>query len=410
MSSQILNRRRFLFLSGGGLAALAAAYAYGRGVRYPLLGFAGTGPTVAASAGGAEVTAQGAVFQEVRQDAFRFRAFVPEPAFAVRGDRGAEVRIVIENLHTEAALDVKPSPSFPVSEDRDGLTRSLVLTAAPAKRRFAWRFPRPEAYRFAAIGDTGGGAELHWVLERAAELGADFLIHLGDIYYEDGDFERAAANLNGAAIPTYATIGNHDFHDGWRPVYPRFHRVVGPSNTGFTLGGIEFVGFDTAADFIPVARGRRAQLLENLRPVDTGAGIRDRVAFTHMPLRDPQEGRSHAVGRDAEAQWLRSRLLASGTRNLLVGHIHIKEEFDDQGLRTYITGQGLGHADLIGDGPYRRFAEILLGDVGPGEPVRYQWRPLNMPFEAHCNARNFKVLDVMDRPEVKAKLLAACGK
>ncbi|MDZ7841952.1 MAG: metallophosphoesterase [Gammaproteobacteria bacterium] len=406
MTTSSSTRRRFLLGAVGALAAGGAAYVYWRGVRYPLLHFAGAGPaTTAEAAGGVEVSARGAAVLEAGPDGMRFRAFTPEPAFTTRG-RG-EVRIVVENLHRDAALEATPAQA--VTEDRFGLSRSLTLSAT-TETRFSWRFPEADRYRFAVIGDSGGGTELEWVLRRGGELGAAFLLHLGDIYYEAGDFERAAVNLNAAAIPTYGAIGNHDFHKGWRALYPRFNSVVGPSNSRFTLGGVEFVNFDTAADFIPAARGQRARILESLRPVGAGSAVRDRVAFTHAPLRDPDPARDHAVSRVSEARWLREKLLASGSRNLLVGHIHIKEEFDDQGLHTFISGQGLGHADLIGDRPYRSFAEILLGDVEPGEPVRYQWQPLDMPLEAHCNARNLGVFDVLQRPDVKARLLEECGR
>jgi len=404
MSFTGLNRRRFLLLAGAGLAAGGAAYTWYRGVRYPLLHFAGTGPETAAEHGGVAVAARGAALQEAGDGVFHFRAFVPEPVVIVRG--GREARIVVENLHRQAALE---AGGRAVAEDGNGLRRSVTVQPGGDETRLAWRFPRTDHYRFAAIGDSGGGSELRWVLKRAAALGADFLIHLGDIYYEHGDFDRAEANLNQSSIPTYAAIGNHDFHNGWRALYPRFHRVIGPSNSAFTLGGIDFVNVDTAADFIPAVRGRRAQVIRNLRPVGD-SGIRDRVAITHMPLHDPEPDRAHAVGRRAEADWLRERFLASGARNLLVGHIHIKAEFDDQGLHTWITGQGLGHADLIGEQPYRRYAEILLGEVEPGQPVRYRWQPLNMPFEAHCNARNLGMLDSAGRPGVKARLMALCGK
>lgn len=398
-------------MAGGGLAAGGATYVYARGVRYPLLRFAGSGPPTGSSAGGVEVSARGAVVQDIEREVHRYRAFVPQPVFTVRGGSGEQARIVVENIHPGASLEVGESAAArrSVSEERSNLTRVIAMKTAE-DTRITWRFPRTEQYRFAAIGDSGGGTELRWVLRRAADLGADFLIHVGDIYYEEGDFDRAAENLNAADIPTYAAIGNHDFNKGWRALYPTFHRVVGPSNSMFRLGGIEFVNVDTAADFIPTARGRRARIVESLRPLDQDAGIRDRVAFTHAPLRDPDPERDHAVGRVAEARWLREHFLASGTRSLLAGHIHIKAEFDDQGLYTYITGQGLAHADLIGDQPYRQYAEILLGDVAPGEPVRYQWQPLQMPFEAHCNTRNLGVMDAMQRPDVKARLMAQCGK
>lgn len=404
-----IDRRRFLAMASLGLAAGGVGYTYHRGVRFPPPLLTGDGPPTRADAGGVEVAARGAVFQDMEDGAFRFRAFVPEPRFEVRGGADDTARIVVENIHSDARLEAASGQAAPVGVDevRDNLTRSVSLRPDAGGSGFSWRFPKTEQFRFAAIGDSGGGTELAWVLKRAAALGADFLLHAGDIYYEKGDFHRASLNLNDSEIPVYSAIGNHDFFDDWHVLYPEFHRVVGPSNWLFNLGGIEFLNIDTAADFIPSARGRRAELLDKLPPVNEGGPVRDRVAITHMPLRDPKPERHHSMSRAAEADWVRERLLSAGTRNLLVGHIHIKEEFDDQGLHTYVTGQGLAHADLIVDRPY---AEILLGDVEPGAPVQYHWQPLNMPFEAHCNRRNLKVLDVLEKPEVKAKLLNLCGK
>lgn len=403
------KRRRFLYLAGGGLVAGLGLYSYRRGVRYPPLHWIGAPPATGGQHAGVEVGARGALLQAAGDHGFRFRAFVPEPEFTVRG--AAATRITVQNLHPGATLEVSDAAAArrdPV-EDRAGLTRSLVLGAAPVTR-FAWRFPKREQYRFAAIGDSGGGTELEWVLARASALGADFLIHLGDFYYEAGDFERAERHLNGARIPTYAAIGNHDFSTGWQWLFPTFHRLVGPGNARFTLGGIEFLNFDTAADFLPAARGQRARVLAGMTDLATSTAIRDRVAFTHTPLHDPDAERGHGVGRRGEADWLRERLLAAGTRTLLAGHIHIRAEFDNQGLHTLLSGQGLGHADLVGPEPYRRFADILLGEVTPGTPVRYRWQPLNMPFEAHCSARNLGVLDAMARPRVKQDLRRACGR
>lgn len=410
MTSSNLNRRRFLLLAGSGLAVGGAAYTYARGVRFPLLHFAGAGPVDHWSVDGIGVVVKGAVFQSVEPDGLRLRAFVPEPEVKMRGDGRAAMRIVLENLHPNARLTVNRAETggqSVVEEQRDNLTRTITVKPTGGNETgISWRFPNPERYRFAAIGDSGGGTELRWVLKRASALGADFLIHLGDIYYEKGDFDRASINLNTADIPTYAAIGDHDFSKGWRALYPKFHRLIGPSNWVFSLGGVEFVNFDTAAHFFPTARGRRAQILQNLAQVGSGDSVRDRVAVTHTPLSDPDPERNHALSRPAAARWLRERLLASGTRRLLAGNIHIKAEFDDRGLHTYIAGQGLAHADLIVDRPY---AEILVGDVEPGQTVRYQWKPLNMPVEAHCSARIMRVLDALERPELKARLRKLCS-
>jgi len=407
-----LHRRRFLLATAAGLAVAGVGYGWWRGVRPPLFHLARQGPVTTAAAGGVEVAARNASFRRIEDGVFQFRAFAPEPVLRAGGEAGRPGTIRIENIHPRAELAVSDWRGLrALDEKRDGLTRLVEVQAAPGARpAVSWRFPDARGFRFAAIGDSGGGTELEWVLARSAELGADFLLHLGDIHYEEGDFDRAERNLNAAAIPTYAAIGNHDFHKGMRALYPRFHEVVGPSNWIFRLGGIEFVNLDTAVDFYPAERGRRAQLLNGLASLGRDTTIRDRVTITHKPLRDPDDERDHAVDRAAERRWLRESLLARGSRHLLAGHIHIKAELDDQGLHTYVTGQGLAHADLIGEGPYRRYAEILIGDVEPGEPVRYRWQPLNMPFEMHCNQRNLELFDVLERPDVKARLMQSCGK
>ncbi|MFZ0486332.1 MAG: metallophosphoesterase [Arenicellales bacterium] len=409
MTRFTLTRRRFLLLGGYGLAAGAGAYTYVRGIRFPPLDLVSDGPRTAWHAHGSQVSARGAFFRGMDGDSFRFRAFVPEPAFKVSGAGSRTAHIVVENLHRESRLDVDTAAAAPgtMNEERDNLVRIVsVKPAAGTETGFSWRFPKQQQYRFAAIGDSGGGTELHWVLKRAAQLGADFLVHLGDLYYEKGDLNRALANFGSADIPAYVAIGNHDFSDNWHAKYPVFHRLIGPGNWVFTLGGVEFVNFDTAALFIPAVRGARARLIQGLQAVGPASAIRDRVAITHKPLTDPDPKRSHAVG-SSEARWLREQLLSRGTRNLLVGHIHIKDEFDDQGLYTRISGQGLAHADLIVGHAY---AQILLGDVEPGQPVRYQWQPLKMPFGWHCNRRNIGVIEALDRPKVEDRLLKECGK
>lgn len=402
------SRRRFLLLAGYGLAG-GAAYAYLRGLRFPPLDFTGGGPTTAWQAAGAEVSAKGAFFRGMVGDAFHFKAFVPEPVFKVRSDGRSPVRIQVANLHGDASLELGaggPDPSS-LDEQRDNLSRTVSFKpAARSVTGLSWRFPKREQYRFAAIGDSGGGTELRWVLKRAAQLGADFLLHLGDLNYEEGDLERASRNFRDARIPAYSAIGNHDFNDNGHAEFPRFHRLVGPSDFVFRLGGIEFVNFDTAASFWPVDRGRRGQIMKNLERIGPTSAVRDRVALTHKPLKDPDPKRHHAVD-TAEARWLREKLLAAGTRNLLAGHIHIKDEFDNHGLHTYISGQGLGHGDLM----FRHaYAEILLGDVVPGRPVAYHWQALKMPFDWHCNRRNFNVLDALKRTQEKARLASVCGK
>ena len=107
-----------------------------------------------------------------------------------------------------------------------------------------------------------------------------------------------------------------------------------------------------------------------------------------------------------EYSYLHDEFTRLGVDTLLAGHIHIKEELDDQGIRTIISGQGLAHADLIVDHP---IAEILLGDVTPeADGVHYHWAPLLMPFEAHCSPRAWEVLVEIEKPGVLRQLKEIC--
>ena len=393
------NRRRFLTLAGLGLLGGALGYVYIKGVRYPRLHFTPPpAPTVAAG-DGITIQAHGAVLQETTEDgAFRFRAFAPEPRFELGVESGRRLRLLLENVHPDSTLHADPKQPG-LSERHHNLLRTVEVEEAKTNSvwRLGWGFPKPNAYRFTVIGDTGGGLELDWVIKRSVELGADFIVHLGDFYYDPGDLERAAAALNAASIPTFAAIGNHDFRVGWQPLYPHFTRLIGPRNSSFHLGGIQFLNLDTATDFWPADRGERLRLLQQFSTDQPDTTIRDFVVFTHRPL--------YEVNGWGEASWLRQQLLDRGMRKLMAGHIHIKDEQDDGGLYTYVSGQGLGHADLI---VARPIAQILVADVVPEQPVKYRWAPLKMPFEAHCNSRNLGVLEVLKRQQALARLREIC--
>lgn len=340
----------------------------------------------------------GAIFQQRNGDRFEFRAFVPEPEITISGQAGRHWQIEVDNIHPLAQL---VSDGAAVSEQKQNLKRIVSGTSAAA--RFSWRFHKHQQYRFAAIGDTGGGTELAWVLARAHALAVDFVLHLGDFYYGPGEYESTVAALAQARVPVYVAIGNHDFHDGFKSIHHQFRRYIGPHNSTFSLGRVQFVNLDTAAAIIPPHGGLRGRFI---RELEIGAGIEDIVVFTHKPLADLRRGKEHSVSR-WEADYLRGELQRLGVRTLLAGHIHIQDDFDDAGIRTIITGQGLAHADLIVEKPV---AEILIGEVGPDEKrVSFHWSPINMPFESHCSPRAWEVLVVLDKPEVLRRLKNICA-
>ena len=395
-----LNRRKFLTITGLSAVGGVVGYAYVRGVRYPVLQFTPDAAPTTAQQNGIDVQAHGALFQRSAADGvLEFRAFVPEPRLDVRVSRGSIWQLAVENIHPEATLSVD-STSHRWREQRDNLTRTISGEGeTDASLHIQWKFPESNTYRFTIIGDTGGGTELDWVLQRSVELGADFILHLGDLNYDEGDLERAAIAFNKAIIPSFVAVGNHDFRDGLQHLYKDFTRLIGPLNSAFRLGGIQFLNLDTATDYWPPQRGARMHLLEQFPIGGPDVAARDSVVFMHRP--------PHGINGPGEADWLRKQLLDRGMNTLVAGHFHIKEERNEGGLHTYVSGQGLAHADLIVGRP---IAEILVADVEPGKPVQYHWAPLNMQLEAHCNLRNWGVLEVLDKPHIVEQLKEVCKK
>ena len=313
------SRRRFLALAGLGGVTAVGSLAYTRGLRYPPLQFEPDPVAARGEAGPLAVRTAGAMLQRLSLQGARARAFVPEPALWLRCPDGFGWRLALSNVHPAAVLEAEPGRT---EERIENLER---VVQGRGETRLRWRFPRRDRLRFTAIGDSGGGEELRWVLHRSAELGADFVLHLGDLNYERGDFARAAAAFAAAAMPCYAAIGNHDFHAQGRSVHREFTGMIGPRNSAFRLGGVQFVNLDTAADSFPPGLGKRGKIIGNLPDPRQSGEISDCVVYTHRPLVDPRTAEdpshSHGVNGLGEADWLRRQLLARGVTTLLAGHL-----------------------------------------------------------------------------------------
>ena len=325
-------------------------------------------------------SADGAFFTEVKGPFLSWRAFTPEPTLKIQG----AFQVTIDNIHPRAILSREGEGQIQ-EESIDGLKRTVLGDTEPGKElRLHWQVPFADSYRFAAIGDTGGGRELDWTMQQAHQLGAQFLLLLGDLYYQPGDDLNVIQNLSRSPVPVYAAYGNHDIVRSFdQNLLHWFERGVGPRNSTFRLGGIQFVNLDTAADTIPWSGGMRGALLRQFPPLEDNPSIRDYVIFSHRPITDlrpiEEQPSDHSIENFGEGEWLREQLLHIGARTILNGHIHNSLERDDQGLYTYIAGEGLAHLDIVksqgsidwfGDLTHRT-ARMLIGDVEPQEPVRY---------------------------------------
>ncbi|KAA3609430.1 MAG: hypothetical protein DWQ01_08845 [Planctomycetota bacterium] len=377
-----MKRRWKLLLGFLVVLLVAAAVGMHHGLRYPPLQWdPAPRPLHALSEEGWSVEAEGAYSRGVREGVLHFRAFVPEPSLSFRSNGAEFAKVVVENIHPDAFIYEDG-----LRDKAEGLQRTVSLPLKGTEQvTLSFKFPTRGRYRFAAIGDAGGGPQLRHCLERAKELNADFVLHLGDIAYLEDDFENGAKNFLQSPLPIYVTCGNHDFHGGHRNRHRFFSENFGPLNSGFALGEVHFLNLDTAADLLWPWQGERGKLLEAFE--ETRAQHRAKwgdgplpplVVFTHRPLNDPRmtlgrRKKAHALNFQLEANWLRKKLLELEATVLLAGHIHESHHFNDEGLDTWIAGEGLSEGTTE--------ASILIGEFGPGETPVFRWEPLNMPVE-----------------------------
>lgn len=346
------------------------------GMRLPPLQWEPATLPFAGEAENFRVEADGATFLGEKDGVLQFFAFVPEPMFLVTCKEVTTAQFSVGNIHPEAIEE-----GFTSSEQRN-LVREYALPISPDQGLMVrLKFPPREQYRFAALGDTGGEQELSTALDRAAALGADFLLHLGDLHYTDRGIFNAATHAARASIPMYTTIGNHDFHRGREHPVKDFQRLFGPRNSFFTLGGVSFLNLDTAADTYPASGGDRGKFVRNLweraKPED------DWVVFTHRPLADPRVAlghippeKDHALHHQSEVDWLQDAYDHFGVDLVLNGHIHASYGTEVNGIPTWIVGNGM---QLSETGPSGE-PLILFGDWSPGgEGLQWHTEPLNAP-------------------------------
>lgn len=365
--------RRLLALAGIAIpAALAAALWHGVRIPPPRLDPAPP-PAEATASAGYTVSAEGAYFLREKEGGLVFRAYAPEPRLRLRADRDTTAVVTVENVHAETSVQSRAAVARAAA-----LTRQLSIPLREgAVEVVSFAFPPRAVYRFAAIGDSGDEVAFGALTARALELGADFLLHLGDICYGPDAFVHVAALMRALPIPVYAAIGNHDRPGGKIDCGGTFVESFGPRNSAFTLGGVTFANLDTASDTWLPSRGRRGALLRQLAAERAGGGG-PLVLFTHRPLRDPrfeagEVDEPHALNRAWEARWIRATALALGAQALLAGHVHESHEFDDEGLRSFIAGEGYAFDEA--KAPSDTVPHLLLGEYAAGEAVRFRWVP-----------------------------------
>ena len=310
--------------------------------------------------------------------AFIARANSPHFEISLRGDL-IDFPIVIENIHPDATLE-SSNPYLQIEEKISNLSRQISLQGESQQTTILkWRFPEKSHYRFMAIGDTGGGRELSWSLIRAKQLDADFIMHLGDMFYSYQDAHSAFTAIQSSPIPIYNIYGNHDYYnDGKFPERNTFNKVFSPSNFQFSLLDKTFVSLDTSSHIFPFNKGKRGKFLDRLidgaRPSEN-----ETLVFTHQPIansmyQDRPELEHGITG--FEGAWLEQKLIPVKHLTVIAGHVHQSIHISDSLLPTYVAGEGIAHQDLIANTP---LSKVLIGDIYPGQLTYFSWQLNRMP-------------------------------
>ncbi len=352
------------------------------------------------------ITARGAYVKQAETQLFRAYSPAVSLRLNVRSDQ-AFLQLAVENIHPQATLKYS-GVSGKLVEQRDGLLRRLEFRDLTEGQtiQLDWVFPKKPHYRFAAMGDTGGGSELEWGLIRAHQLGADFVLHLGDAYYVSSEVGQVGTRMNASKIPVYTANGNHDFRGPNGNSVETFLKNIGPLNARFNLLGHCFINLDTGAYMFPPHQGQRAKYLA-ASIVDAEA-CNDTIVFTHKPLiaeipKDDRLGLSHSLnGYDAKPLLQLLGNLKQVT--IIAGHIHADFEFEETGIKTYVTGSGLAQSDLVEAKPR---AQILLGELYPNRLLETSWAANNMPMAFHCSNKIYQALQRDDKAKAR-EMKQAC--
>ena len=147
---------------------------------------------------------------------------------------------------TTPAGYVCPNYYLPVSDDMD----SYDFTLTPSERT------AQDSYSFLQISDTeigeaGIGDWLEDVQETVEEYDPAFLVHTGDLCYEDGiRLHKEQMNESNMGLPVYYVIGNHDYVDG-EYGEALYESIYGPVWYSFNVGNIHYVvtPFQTGGDY-----------------------------------------------------------------------------------------------------------------------------------------------------------------
>lgn len=258
------------------------------------------------------------------------------PTESVVRVNGHEIRLGDSTTHHQVHLKgLRPGTS--VSYEVPGLGKGSFRTPPQTSGKA----------RFIIVGDTGSGnANQRAVAARMTAYQPDFVVHVGDVVYDDGEerfypsrfftpYQDLIANA-----PIFPVLGNHDVRSEKGAAYLRaFDLPTESSGTeryySFRWGQAEFFALDTT-DRDHFKDG--TPQVEWLKRALSSSTATWKIVYGHHPI--------YSNGADGGKPFLKNRVLPLlkryGVDLYLCGHEHNYERFlkDEQGVHFLVTGGG----------------------------------------------------------------------
>lgn len=281
---------------------------------------------------GHTLSVAGALVKDVRPDRLILRAWTPTPTIRVLASAGpGGILVDVENV----PVRVRVEAAGPVDEDRDGLRRTLRFSPQTT-RRLAFAAPDREL-AFMVLGDTGDSPEFAAALRLAAIKDADFLLHAGDLIYEDFQMPNIERVLEDSPVPVFMIRGNHDYRNESRI---NFMRRLAPPYYSFRMGGATFIILDNAGDY-PSAFWRRSTQYRWWTNILGEPRSGPLFVAMHKPPFDRRTGPRYAPMLDKPfAKQLMADFVRVGVDAVFTGHVHESHLWIEHGIPYVISGEG----------------------------------------------------------------------